>query len=163
MKIEQLKVRRAKAKEDILMVPEKLLCQIGGLEKHTVDAVYENAEVLATTPNIWFLLLLNHTKEIKGVLWFTVDIFERQLFVYLFSVDPEYQSCDLNHARWVGEFLFGLTQIPADYRRKIQWLTNRPKLYERFGVKRSRRVLLEISREDYVESLGKLEADSCSV
>ncbi len=145
-----------------MRVPENLLSQVGGLGPKTVKAIYESAEVLATTPNIWFLLLLNETGSVKGVLWFMVDIFEWQLFVYLFSVDPEYQSCDLNHVKWLGGFLFGLTQIPEEYRQKIQWLTDRPKLYERFGVKRSCRILLEIDREDYERAL-ETEADMCKI
>lgn len=146
MKIAELKVRRAMSPEDILGVPSALLRQVDGLD---VDMVYKNAEALASSPNVWIILLTDVTGYIRGILWFTIDVFEKQLFVYLFAVDPEYQSCDLNHARWVGEFLFNLVTIPEQYRRKIQWLTDRPKLYERFGVKRAQRVMLEIYREDY--------------
>ena len=159
MKIAELKVHRAKSAEDIMRIPSGLLRQVGGLD---IDKVYENAEALVSSPNVWIMLLSDVTGHIRAVLWFTIDVFENQLVVYLFAVDPEYQSCNLNHARWIGGFLFNLVVIPERYRQKIQWLTERPKLYERFGVKRSRRVILEIDREEYERAVETDSVRRCS-
>jgi len=160
MKFEVLTPFRARNKWDIQMVPDYLYEQIERADADVIAAIRSNAETIAKSENVWFVLLIaqNEKLMIKGVLWFNVDVIEHQIFVYLFSVDPEYQSCDMNLVQWIAGYIFGLDEIDGKYRRKISWLTDRPEAFEKFGIKRSKRTMLEISREEYerlVEIRGK--------
>lgn len=132
-------------------IPKYLFEQVEGLDKATIDRIYQNGPLFATSPTTIIRVLLDELHVIKGVLWANFDIIENIFFIKLLTVDKEYQSPNGKLMNKAKDFLFGLGDDP-DIRKEICFLTTHPKAYQRAGAKRSKRIRMEITNESNTDA-----------
>lgn len=140
------------------VIPRSLFEQIKELDDQAIDAIYANAMSIMTIPvvneqglpigrfpkqNVWIAILHDVAHQIKGFLWFDIDVIERLIFVKAASIDKEYQSNNGEVAKCFRDYLMNL---PTPF-KKIMWATATPKAYEKHGWVRSKRVLMETQNE----------------
>ena len=127
-------------------IPQYLFEQTKEMDSETIKRVYAFNSFLVNSPTTLLYVMLTDLHEIKGILWVEIDIVEAKFFIRLLSVDKEYQSIDGQLMNKVKDFLFGLDTGPA-LKKEIQFLTIHPQAYEKVGVTRSKRILMEISHD----------------
>ncbi len=127
-------------------IPQYLFEQTKEMDSETIKRVYAFNSFLVNSPTTLLYVMLTDLHEIKGILWVEIDIVEAKFFIRLLSVDKEYQSIDGQLMNKVKDFLFSLDTGPA-LKKEIQFLTIHPQAYEKVGVTRSKRILMEISHD----------------
>jgi hypothetical protein len=120
--------------------------QIKELDDATIDRIYQVGDLFAVSPTTLLYILINELYQIKGVLWAEINLIDAIIFIRLLAVDKEYQSTNGDLMNKVKDFLFGLDTGPA-LKKEIHFLTTHPKAYQRQGVKRSKRIRMEITDE----------------
>jgi len=110
------------------------------------DRFYDYIINIVMNPAVWLVLLHDKENIIKGFLWANVDILEEQIYIRAFSVDREYQSLNGEIEKKAVKYLFDLP-IDERFKKKIVMSTTRAKACEKFGWKRSEKVLMEIEND----------------
>lgn len=166
-KLDELKFTRIVVPDLFALIPRYLFEQIKELDDEAIDAIRGNATLIMTVPimdengkvtgqlpalNVWIALLYDADLGIKGFLWVEIDLIEKRIFVQACSVDKEYQSTDGAFSKKVVDYLRSLN-IPDEIKSNIQLATTTPKAYEKFGWKRTNKVLMELKNEP--EETGK--------
>lgn len=128
---------------DFRHIPRYLCDQTKELDKETVDRLYRFGGTMFRSPVTLLYVLLDEVHVIKGVLWAEVSIIDAAIYVYLLSVDKEYQS-NGQLIREAADFLLNLETGP-EIKKEIRFQTIHPDAYEKAGVKRSKRILMEIT------------------
>jgi hypothetical protein len=105
-----------------------------------VDLLYRSAGPMLSNPLLQLYAMVDDQSMVKGVFWAFVNMFEMSIQVYLLSVNKEYQ--DGNVCDHVKDFI--KTWIKRPGKMKLVALTSRPKAYEKHGMKRTNRVLMEM-------------------
>lgn len=139
-------------------IPRYLFEQIKEMDKDMLDATYKNAlnimmipilneksEIVCYLPrnNVWFAVLRDESRQTKGFLWLNFNNIERYVYIKAYSLDPEYQSSGLKKGKKILlEYLRNLP-IPNETKTTVRMTTTRPRIYERYGWKRSNKVLME--------------------
>jgi len=129
-------------------VPRYLLEQVEEMDKEMINRVYKFGSTFANSPLTLLYVLVDEDYKIKGVLWARIDVIEAIIYVYLFSVDKEYQSADSLPLKKAMDFIFNLPLGPL-LKKHIRFLTSQPKAYERIGVKRAKMIMMEIDYGTY--------------
>ena len=145
------------------LIPRYLIEQIKDFEGRA-DSVYAYGLSILMTPSvrngviIWIpnplvhiTALIDKDHIIKGVVWVEVDLIYKHLVVHALSLDKEYQSAGSAVENMVMDYIFKIPDAPefrgVGINKKAQLTTTRPKAYEKFGCKRSKRIIMEIEDE----------------
>ena len=128
---------------DFRHIPRELFEQIEEMDPAMIDRLYTFGGQFSASPLTLLYVLVDVDYKIKGVLWANIDIIEGMFFIRLLSLNKEYQSLDGQFLSKIKDFLFNLETGPA-LKKKIQFLTSKPKAYEKAGCQRSKQILMEI-------------------
>lgn len=131
-------------------IPRELFEQIKEMDAARIDRIYKLGALIGGNPLTLLYVLVDEVNEIKGVLWAEINPIDAIIFIRLLSVDREYQKLNggLRKSRSellnkVKDFLFSLETGP-ELKKEIHFLTMRPGAFEKVGVKRSKRIRMEI-------------------
>ncbi len=130
---------------DFRHIPRYLCDQTKELDKETIDRLYGFGGIMFKSPLTLLYVLLDEINVIKGVLWAEVSIIDAAIYVYLLSVDKEYQS----NGQLISEaadFLLNIETGP-EIKKELRFQTIHPDAYEKVGARRSKRILMEISHD----------------
>lgn len=157
-KIDDLQFVRVIDPAVFAVIPRHLFEQIKELDEEAIDAIYANAVNIMTIPvvnkegmlvgrypkqNVWVVALHDVGHQIKGFLWFDIDVIDRLIFVKACSVAKEYQSNNGEVTKRIRDYL---ANLPFPF-KKIMWATIKPGAFERRGWVRSKRILMETQNE----------------
>jgi len=110
--------------------------------KFNVDTLQLLGPSLLSNESIFFYVLIDKESNVKGVFWFSVDLIEESLYVYLFSVDKEYQDKNA-----IKSALSVLRDLKFKKIEKIYITTTHSAAFEKNGFTRSKRIRMEMDYE----------------
>lgn len=120
------------------LIPRELFEQV---KDHTfnTDKIYQLAHTFISNPLTRFYVLVNGDAKIKGILWAYVNLLNERIQVNLLSIDKEYQF---------GSALEKTLEFVKSWQSengnlKIEIMTARPHAYEKFGLIKSKQVIME--------------------
>lgn len=145
MKFSDLKFIRLTQPEQFNLVPRYLFEQIR--EKTDINRIYEVGMLSLTSPFVFVYVLVDKNieeKKIKGILWLSINVLERYIYVELLSVDKEYQSKECDAIKKTLDFIRGVNFGP-DMTNKVVMATLRPVKFEKAGFTRSKKLIMEIN------------------
>lgn len=164
MDINDLHFVRCTMPETFTLIPRYLFEQINdlGYGEDRVENIYKNGLSILMVPTItdkgveWIpnplihvVIMFDAEHHIKGFLWAEVDLVDKHIFIHALSLDKEYQSNGQQTEKTLFEKVLNITDRPElkpyKIQKKIVMATSRPKAYERFGFKRTKKVLMEIN------------------
>ena len=149
MKFSDLKFVRLTQPEQFSLVPRYLFEQIKGSD-FKIDRLYQFGPMLLASPLTFFYILAEKEQlekgyaPAKGILWVEVNPFNDDIHVHVFSIDKEYQN---NGAMAEGIKKVGEIRDIEQLNGKIVTTTTRPKAFEKAGLKKSKRIFMELSYE----------------
>ena len=117
------------------MIPRKLFDDIKE-KSYDVDMLYKMAGQYLS-PTSFMFLLVDAAAQIKGFLWFYLNLLNKKAQVNILTVDSEYQGSMA--IQKTAEFIKSL-----DKDLTIEIMTSRPKAFEKAGFKRSETLIMEI-------------------
>ena len=117
------------------MIPRKLFDDIKE-KSYDVDMLYKMAGQYLS-PTSFMFLLVDADAQIKGFLWFYLNLLNKKAQVNILTVDSEYQGSMA--IQKTAEFIKSL-----DKDLTIEIMTSRPKAFEKAGFKRSETLIMEI-------------------
>ena len=126
-------------------VPKELVEQIPDIE-FDIENFYTIADIVVRNPLAFIYILIDKDHHVQGLLWYNIDPIELHVNVYCYSVAKEYQRPFGAAQKGVIKFI-KTQKFGPNVMGKIQAITTRPKIYERYGWKRSNRTIMEISHE----------------
>lgn len=124
---------------DPRLVPRYLIDQIKEKTWDT-DEWYEFNLQQIRNPDNLILGLVDETNLVKGIVWISVDKFNKYVFVNNLSLDKKLQF-DKKLFEDIHRYLNSLS-VKLNL-KTVYWITKRPKAFEAKGYKRSEYVLLE--------------------
>lgn len=119
----------------IRFIPRDLLEQIKDIS-FDIDRFYATASAFMGPATFMYLLVEDQT-NIKGFLWFFVNVLDSTAHVNTLTIDKEYQGSDA--IRKTAEFIKELGG-----KLKIQITTSRPQVFEKAGFEKSNSFIMEI-------------------
>lgn len=134
MKFEDLQFIRVTEPSVFKLIDRSLFEQIKD-DPFNIDRIYELAPILVKNPNMMIYGLAENFK-VRGVLWANIDVLTDTVKVFVLSVEKEYQFDDAI-AKTV-EFIKTWGDM------KIEFVTTRPKAFEKAGMKRSKKIIMEV-------------------
>lgn len=141
-----LKFVRLTQPEQFSLVPKYLFEQVKGSE-FDVDRLYQFGPIFLASPFTFFYILAEREQlekgcaPVKGILWAEINPFNGDIYAHTFSVDEKYQN---NGAMAGGiEKLREIRNIEK-LTGKIVATTTRPKAFEKAGLKKSKRIVMEL-------------------
>jgi len=137
-KVKDLKLVRT---YDFSIIPRYLFEQIKG-RRLNVDKLYQFGGEIAQSPLTLLYVLVDENYVIKGFLWGAINPMTETLQVHYFSMDPEYQNHGQALVYVTYELLGKITKELG--LETIEWVTSRPRAFEKLGAKRSKFVLMEV-------------------
>jgi hypothetical protein len=132
-------------------IPKYLVEQLKDRE-YDVDNFYSYLDQLCLANNgigvfnpLTHLYGLSGEDGIQGFLWFVIDPLTSNIQINNFSIDPQLWNR--------GESIECVRNLVSSVRENmglgaIQWYTSQPSVYERFGFKRSKHVLMEYQSQE---------------
>jgi hypothetical protein len=103
--------------------------------------------VLTATPKC-FWVLMDDRSQTKGFLWIVIDVLSEKVNVIAFSVDKDCaDESDLDMAiEFLRRFIkdFNAIESNINLSEKINWITNKPEDFEKFGGKLPETVMIEV-------------------
>jgi len=127
-----------------VFIPRHLLEQLPNKEFNP-ESFYTFMQVALQSPTQLLYLLMNDENVIKGFLWCEINLLEKVMFINILSVDKELWGAG-EMVKFASDFLkelFDKLEL-----NKALWITDRPALFENFGFKRSKEVLLEYTGKE---------------
>lgn len=122
------------------LIPRHLLEQIKNRD-WSVDKWYQLQEAMKGEMTNLLFAAVDDEYKIRGFLWMIFDPFTETLVVNNFSLERAYQGGGVP-MRFVRGFV---RKIMKDLSvTKTVWLTDKPGVFERYGFKRSKNVLMEL-------------------
>lgn len=109
-----------------------------------VNCIYKEGEIICWNAFNHLYALFDEDEEVRGFLWFIVSPLTKFIDIQSYSVDKEYWG-DGSAMKKVTEFF--TTFMNESKLEKVQWITNRPKYFEKYGFKRSKFSLMEFKRK----------------
>ncbi|MFW9872324.1 MAG: GNAT family N-acetyltransferase [Candidatus Thorarchaeota archaeon] len=131
---------------DYRYIPRELLEQVKGVE-WTPDQFYKIHEALSNNPaNMLFALIPRNEKEKKilGYLWAQIDINTGILIINSMSIQKDLWNQGI--MTFTEKFLRKMQREIG--LKKIYWLTNRPKAFEKMGYNQSKYSLMCLDKEE---------------
>ncbi|GAF71285.1 unnamed protein product [marine sediment metagenome] len=132
---------------DFALIPRTLLEQVKEIDSEEIDRIYTFGPMFASNPLTLLYALVDAGYKIKGVLWAEIDVIDAIIFIRLLSVNKEYQSQNGQLLNKAKDWLFNLKTGPK-LKKEIHFLTTRPGAFEKIGVRRSKRIRMEITNEN---------------
>lgn len=132
-------------RRDFFTIPVSLFEQVKG-RSYSIDRLYSLVPLILGNHNNLFWAL-KKDKNVRGVLWATMDILSEKLNVIAFSVDEEYQDGSLEGTRdFLRRFIKDFNEIKSDItlKEKINWVTSQPELFEKIGGQQPKTILIEV-------------------
>lgn len=125
---------------DARLIPRYLLEQVKD-RRWEVDEWYKYQMELREHKENVLLSVIDKSHTIKGVIWLTVDGFEKLVYINLLSMDREYQR--------KGQLIKFVTKYIRDLAKALKidtvlWVSDRARAYERYGFELSKRKLIEV-------------------
>jgi hypothetical protein len=149
--------------ETFKLIPRYLFEQIEDLgpAKNWIDDIYAYGASILMVPNksgqwvfnpvIFIVVMVDKENIIKGFFWAEIDLIEKHIIVRALSLSKEYQSPNGAVENKVMDYIFSIPDSPmfqnTGLSKKAVMLTSRPKAYERFRFKRSKKIYMEIKDE----------------
>ena len=142
-------------------IPRPLFESIPDLEPDMIDRIYRHAADIMTIPvvneknvivsrrpshNVWVTVWFNETHLVKAFLWAEFDPIMRCAFIQACAVDKEYQSSRSEVFKSMIDYVLSLPIAP-DIKNKIFLATSRPAGFEKVGLVKSKRILMEFHNE----------------
>ena|SRR3990167_1491953 len=90
-------------------------------------------------------VLADNENCIKGFLWFFISPLTKFIGIQSYSVDKEYWGAGRAVAK-VSEFLEAFMEHAGI--EKVQWISSRPKYFEKYGFSRSKFSLIEYKKKE---------------
>jgi hypothetical protein len=162
--IKELTFLRLIIAEAFNAIPTRLFESIKELTPEMIARIYANSADIMTVPvldqqgqivarapaqSVWVAVMMDIAKVVKGFVWLEFDVIDQRVFVQACAVDPEYQSTDGAVLKNLIEYIKTLP-IPDTMKDNIQFVTKKPKAYEKVGCRRSKKVLMELKRTEGV-------------
>ena len=156
--INELQFVRLITFEAFNVIPRSLFESIKDIDSATIDRIYANSAEIMTVPvvdqkgivvarmpaqSVWVAVLQDVAHIIKGFIWAEFDVIEQRVFIQACAVDREYQSNNGEVLQKITDYIRSLP-LPDDMKNNIQMATTQPKAFEKFGCRRSKRVLMEL-------------------
>lgn len=138
MKFEDLTFIRLDKPGLLRFVPKRLFEQVRD-RTFNIDKIYELESSFITNPTVRLYAMVDEDSVTRGVLWAQVNVITETIQVSLLSIDKEYQWD--NALEKTLEFV--RSWMSKDENLKIEFISTRPKAYEKFGFKPSKRIILE--------------------
>ena len=117
------------------MIPRKLFDDIKD-KNYDIELLYKMAGQYLS-PTSFMFLIIDSESQIKGFLWFYLNLLNKKAQVNILTVDPEYQGSKA--IQKTAEFIKSL-----DKDLTIEIMTSRPKAFEKAGFKKSETLIMEI-------------------
>lgn len=118
---------------DARLIPKYLLEQVKD-RKWTPEEWYEHQIKLHGIESNLVLSIIDKKHQVKGLIWLTIDGFEKHIHINTLSVDKEYQKKS-KLINFVAKYIRELGK--ALKIETVLWTTRRPKALERYGFKES--------------------------
>ena len=143
------------------LIPRYLFEQIKEADDESIDIIRNNISDIMTVPvmneagqvvgalpkpNVWMALLYDADLGIKGFLWAEFDRIDKCTYIQAASLDPEYQTNKGSAFKKVVDYIRSLP-VMDELKSSIKLGTLTPRVYERFGWKRTKKVLMEYDME----------------
>ena len=145
MKFSDLKFVRLTEPEQFSLIPRYLFEQVKGFD-FKIERLYQFGPILLASPLTFLYALADKESSlIKGILWAEVNPFNEDVNAHTFSIDKEYQNRNGDAMR---EGIKKIEEIRdmENLTGKIVTSTIRPKAFEKAGLKKSKRVIMELKR-----------------
>lgn len=126
------------------MIPKDLWEQVQGREWEVDDLLkLVNSNNYGKSKACYLYALLDKDLSIAGVLWIHQDFLERSLTVQVLSVKKGFQFHKV--IRDMIDFMRQLKDTTG--MKKVRWRTTRPKAFEKYGLVRTKSVLMELKED----------------
>ena len=123
-------------------IPKELFEQIKDFE-FNIELLYQTPSSFINNINTRFYVLTDGEDKIKGILWAYVNVLTEKIQINVLSVDREFQFG--NALEKTLEFV--KTWQGKDENITIEIVTKKPSAYEKAGLKRSKKILMEWKNE----------------
>ena len=142
-------------------IPTRLFESIKELTPEMIERIYKySAEIMTypcydrygniisrvPNPSVWVAVMQDIGREVKGFIWLEFDVIDQRVFVQATAVDPEYQTADGSVLANLIGYIKTL-HIAEEMKNNIQFVTHKPKAYEKIGCVRSKKILMELKDE----------------
>ena len=133
MNIDNLEFVRIKTPEMFSLIPKRLFKNAKA--DFDIDKLYDLSYMFIQSPCTQFYIMI-YKGEIHGILWAWINIFSDIIHVNVLSIDKEYKS---------GKTIKKCLRFVQSWSKKakIEFITKRPKPYEKLGFHRSNKILME--------------------
>ena len=123
-------------------IPKELFEQIKDFE-FNIELLYQTPSSFINNINTRFYVLTDSEEKIKGILWAYVNVLTEKIQINILSVDREFQF---------GNALERTLEFVKSWQGKdenitIEIVTKKPGAYEKAGLKRSKKILMEWKNE----------------
>ena len=133
-----------------LLIPRQLFEKVPG-RSWSVERLYDIAPLLIFN-NFNYIWVLVNEKQVKGVLWVTIDVLSEKLNVITFSIDEEYEDEDIlenirgSLRKFIKEFNESNISIVSNtkIKEKINWVTSQPEMFDKIDGVIPETVLVEV-------------------
>lgn len=132
-------------KQDFYEIPKYLFEQVEG-RSWTVERLYTYAHIFLKNKSMYFWVF-EDDEQIKGVLWFVIDVLSEKVNVIVFSVDEEYKENSLEIVRkFLHNFIEKYNELTekTKLKERINWVTNRPEVFEKLGGHIPETIMVEL-------------------
>jgi hypothetical protein len=160
-KFEELTATRAIDPAIVQCIPRELFESIPGMEPEMIDNIYRHAAEIMTIPvvdesgfvvarqpsnNVWVAVWTTELHHVKGFLWCEFDPIMRCTFIQACAVDKEYHSSRGEVLKAMIAYVNTLP-ISDEVKGHILIATTRPAAFEKVGLVKSKRILMELKNE----------------
>lgn len=154
MDVKDLKFVRLTRAENARLIPKYLIDQVKDKD-FTTDAFFRIAHELVVNPHNIIGVFVTGENVTKGFMWAVINVLTEQLYLVTISIDKEYQNQQGDTIKFIVDELKKLLKNPViklllknmELKDTILLSTNYPKIYEKCGWSKSKRAIMEISRD----------------
>lgn len=132
---------------EVNLIPRRLFKCVHDkvFDKETINRIYQFGDAALRSPTSFLYLMVDRqTREIHGVLWMNLNVFDAELFVFLMATDRGYRGGNLPTV--AADFIF---RQPFDWKKirpVINFATTRPHIWESLGCSRSKLVSVSMTK-----------------
>lgn len=120
---------------DARIIPSYLVKQVRFVERNAFYAMMQDAYKY---PLDYIYAMINPEREIKGYIWYQVNVMNKSIFVNTISICDEWKHT--NKTEMIHDFLE--EEVGKHGYKKIFFLTDKPSFYEKMGFVKTKEILL---------------------